>query len=65
MQKKSKLKLYIFFIYFLKAYDKVKRPKLIELLKSVGCGKVMLEMIKAINKSTTHNDQVFLKLYHD
>ena len=51
--KKSKLKLYILFIDFEKAYDKVKRSKLIELLKSAGCGKQMLEIIKAIYKNTT------------
>jgi hypothetical protein len=50
--KKSRLKLYILFIDFEKAYDKVVRTKLIEELKSLGCGGVMLNAIIAIYKCT-------------
>ena len=50
--RKSKQKLYILFIDFEKAYDKVRRDKLFELLKSAGCGKLMLEILKAIYRNT-------------
>ena len=46
--RKAEQKLYILFIDFEKAYDKVERAKLIKLLRSAGCGKLMLEMLKAI-----------------
>ena len=49
---KSKQKLYILFIDFEKAYNKVRRVKLFELLKSAGCGKLMLEILKAIYRNT-------------
>ena len=42
----KKEKLYVCFIDFCKAYDKVPRHKLIEVLKSIGCGKIMLYAIK-------------------
>ena len=50
--KTSKLKLYIRFIDFEKAYDKIVRYKLIERLKSLGCGYRMLTNIIAIYKCT-------------
>ena len=50
--RKSRKKLFILFIDFEKAYDKVDRAKLFELLKEAGCGRVMLEVLKAIYKNT-------------
>ena len=50
--RKTRKKLFILFIDFEKAYDKVDRAKLFELLKSAGCGKVMLEILKAIYRNT-------------
>ena len=50
--RKTRKKLYILFIDFEKAYDKVRRDKLFELLKSAGCGSVMLNMLKAIYRNT-------------
>jgi exonuclease III len=50
--RKTRKKLYILFIDFEKAYDKVERAKLFELLKTAGCGRVMLEVLKAIYKNT-------------
>ncbi len=52
LAKFKKRKLYILFIDFSKAYDKVPRNKLIAYLKSIGCGKVMLYAIKNMYKST-------------
>ena len=48
----KKKKLYVLFIDYSKAYDRVPRHKLIEVLKSQGCGKVMLNAIQAIYKNT-------------
>ena len=48
----SKLKLYILFIDFEKAYDKIVRRKLIERLKDLGCGYRMINNIIAIYKCT-------------
>ena len=48
----KKLKLYILFIDYSKAYDRVPRHKLIEVLKSRGCGKVMLKAIQAMYSCT-------------
>ena len=50
--KKARIKLYILFIGFEKAYDKVSRAKLIEELKVSGCGRVMLQIIINIYKNT-------------
>ena len=50
--RKAKQKLYILFIDFEKAYDKVERAKLIKFLRSAGCGKLMLEMLEAIYRNT-------------
>lgn len=41
--KYKELKLYILFIDYRKAYNKVPRSKLIECLKSIGCGRRMLK----------------------
>ena len=48
----KKEKLYVLFVDFSKAYDRVPRQKLISHLKSLGCGKVMLLAIKGIYKCT-------------
>lgn len=50
--KYKKVKLYVLFIDFSKAYDRVPRGKLMERLRSLGCGRVMLGAIKAMYKST-------------
>ena len=50
--KKKKFKLYILFIDYSKAYDRVPRHKLIEVLKSRGCGKVILKTIHAMYTCT-------------
>ena len=50
--KKARVKLYILFIDFEKAYDKVSRNKLIEELKILECGKVMLQILINIYKNT-------------
>ena len=50
--KNKKLKLYVLFIDFSKAYDRVPRHKLIEILKSRGCGRVMLSAIQAMYTCT-------------
>ena len=47
-----KQKLYVLFIDYSKAYDRVSRQKLIEVLKSLGCGKVMLSAIQSMYKCT-------------
>ena len=44
----KKEKLYVLFVDFSKAYDRVPRQKLISHLKSLGCGKVMPLAIKGI-----------------
>ena len=48
----KKVKLYVLFIDFSKAYDRVSRRKLIEVLRSRGCGNVMLKAIQAMYKCT-------------
>ena len=52
LAKSKKEKLYILFIDFSKAYDKVPRHKLIEHLKSLRCGSVMLHALKNMYKNT-------------
>ena len=48
----KKKKLYILFIDFSKAYDRVPRGKLIKYLMNLGCGKVMVKAIKAMYDCT-------------
>ena len=48
----KKSKLYILFIDYSKAYDRVSRRKLIEVLRSRGCGRVMLKAIQAMYTCT-------------
>ena len=52
LAKSKKKTLYILFIDFSKAYDKVPRNKLIIYLKSIGCGKIMLHALRNMYKST-------------
>ena len=51
--KSQKVKLFITFVDFQKAYDKVPRNKLLECLKSRGCGRTMLLAIAALYKCTS------------
>ena len=44
----KKDKLYMLFIDYSKAYDRVPREKLLELLKLRGCGRLMLRAIQAM-----------------
>ena len=48
----SKKKLFILYVDFSKAYDRVSRPKLLTLLKKAGCGRFMLRAILAMYKTT-------------
>ena len=52
MSKTSKKKLYILFVDFSKAYDRVSRSKLMMLLKRSGCGRLMLRAILFMYKLT-------------
>ena len=47
-----KQKLYTLFIDYSKAYDRVSRRKLVEVLRSRGCGKIMLKAIQAMYSCT-------------
>ena len=47
-----KKKLYVLFVDYSKAYDRVPRMKMVEYLKSLGCGKLMLLAIHAMYKCT-------------
>ena len=48
----KKCKLYVLFIDFSKVYDRVPRGKLIEVLRSLGCGSVMLRALQAMYACT-------------
>ena len=50
--KHKKERLYVLFIDFSKAYYKVPRNKLIEYMKSIGCGKRMLQALKTMYWNT-------------
>ena len=50
--KKEKVKLFVLFIDFSKAYDKVPRRTLFETLKNLGCGKRFLSALLSIYKNT-------------
>ena len=48
----EKKKLYMSFINYSKAYDRVPRGKLLELLEVRGCGRIMLRAIQAMYACT-------------
>ena len=50
--RRKKIKLFVAFIDFSKAYDLVPRRKLFEVLKQAGCGKVMLAALIAMYRVT-------------
>ena len=50
---RKRVKLYIAFIDFSKAYDRVPRGKLFKVLKSVGCGATMILALVSMYKMTT------------
>ena len=50
--KKEKKKLFVIFVDFSKAYDKVPRKVLFEILKKLGCGRRFLKALMAIYKHT-------------
>ena len=50
--KYKKRKLYVLFVDYSKAYDKVPRRKMLSYLKSLGCGKIMLLAIQSMYKTT-------------
>ena len=50
--KRKKKKLFITFVDFSQAYDRVSRKKLFSLMKNMGCGMVMLGALVAMYKST-------------
>jgi hypothetical protein len=50
--KGKKKKLFICFIDFSKAYDRISRPKLFRLLANLGCGHVMLRALQLMYKNT-------------
>ena len=49
----KKRTLYVVFVDFQKAYDKVPRHKLIECLKERGCGKVMIQALRNLYQNTS------------
>ena len=51
--KRKRKKLFIVFVDFSKAYDRVPRGKLFRVLKSLGCGSIMLAAIMGMYKTTT------------
>ena len=50
----KKVKLYVLFVDFSKAYDRVPRYKMLNVLKENGCGKRMLMAIKGMYTCTKH-----------
>ncbi len=46
--RRKKVKLFITFTYFSKSYDLVPRQKLFAVLRRIGCGAVMLAVLKAM-----------------
>ena len=51
---KEKVKLFVLFIDFSKAYDKVPRKTLFEILKKLGCGKRFLRALISIYRNTVN-----------
>ena len=50
--KEKKKKLFICFIDFSKAYDRISRPKLFRLLANLGCGHIMLRALQLMYRNT-------------
>lgn len=50
--KRKKIRLFVAFIDFSKAYDLVPRNKMFEVLREAGCGKVMLAALRAMYRVT-------------
>ena len=50
----KKVKLYVLFVDFSKAYDRVPRSKMLSVLRESGCGKRMLMAIRAMYSCTKH-----------
>ena len=50
--RRKKIKLFVAFIDFSKAYDLVPRQKLFKILKESGCGRVMLSALVAMYRAT-------------
>ena len=48
----KKFKLYVVFIDFSKAYDRVPRNKMVEYMRSIGCGRVMLFALRGMYQCT-------------
>ena len=51
---KEKVKLFVLFVDFSKAYDKVPRKTLFEILKKLGCGKRFLRALISIYSNTVN-----------
>ena len=51
--KRKRKKLFMVFVDFSKAYDRVPRGKMFSVLKSLGCGSIMLAAIIAMYKITS------------
>ena len=49
---KKKLPLYVVYVDFSKAYDRIPRCTIIELLKELGCGAVMLKALAALYRTS-------------
>ena len=52
LAKHKKKKMYILFIDFSKAYDRISRPILFRVLSEAVCGRVMLKAIMAMYRTT-------------
>lgn len=48
LRRYKKRKLYVLFVHFSKAYDRVPRGKLTDSLKSLGCGKTIIKAIRSV-----------------
>ena len=60
--RKEKKTLYVIFIDFEKAYDKVVRSKLMEVLRNLGCGSAMLQAIKnSLQKTVSIIDKTYIE----
>ena len=51
---KERVKLFVLFVDFRMAYDKVPRKTLFEILKNIGCGKRFLRALISIYRNTVN-----------